>query len=651
MGGDIRRGQLIVPFGPGSIYTDKYGVPLIVCGLDHWYSKSDDGAVLAEQKEAVRKHTVIEPRLSDLLGVPSFREPPEYIPRRKYNDQSDLHSSLTGLMVDAHRFPRWYFNTTTGQLKRFNLETRRLQKPEKGQWRAVRFVSVCESGHISDFPWKAWAGCTCDNDHGLYLHDSGGVDLGSIAVECKQCEKKKSLAGMSRIKRRDDSGEIESTGLNDAGICCQGERLWLGDDASEGRCDHLLAGALINQSNIYFARTQTAIFLPELGVDSITARLFDIFSEYESGAMVEVRLLFQLNEAAAVRHFVQNFRDILDSEGVSATEEEIRTALRDSGSGKPAVTDEPSPSVPESELLGFRRSEFNILKNEVPTGASRDLRILKSRVAKGLSEYFSVVNLVERLRETKVFFGFDRLQRKQNALEDMPESALRQLFRNPPAGDLTWLPAVKSYGEGVFLQISEPALQKWLDQNADWLSTQRYSPLFVERMANEQMLLPPSANITWRWAARYQLVHTLSHVLINQCVFESGYSSAALKERLFVSSDPDAPMAGVLIYTASGDSEGSLGGLVRLGRTELFEQTLHKAIIRASWCSTDPVCSENTGGKGTRLVNLAACHACALLPETACETLNNGLDRAALVGTPENPGVGFFADLLKQVRA
>jgi hypothetical protein len=105
-------------------------------------------------------------------------------------------------------------------------------------------------------------------------------------------------------------------------------------------------------------------------------------------------------------------------------------------------------------------------------------------------------------------------------------------------------------------------------------------------------------------------------------------------------------MAGFLIYTAAGDADGTLGGLVRLGRPERLGAVLQRAISRASWCSADPVCSENLGGQGSKLANLAACHACTLLPETACETINQGLDRALVVGTPTRRDVGFLAELL-----
>ena len=45
---------------------------------------------------------------------------------------------------------------------------------------------------------------------------------------------------------------------------------------------------------------------------------------------------------------------------------------------------------------------------------------------------------------------------------------------------------------------------------------------------------------------------------------------------------------------------------------------------------------------------MAACHACVMLPETSCEHNNTLLDRALLVGTPENPELGYFADILRQ---
>jgi hypothetical protein len=103
-------------------------------------------------------------------------------------------------------------------------------------------------------------------------------------------------------------------------------------------------------------------------------------------------------------------------------------------------------------------------------------------------------------------------------------------------------------------------------------------------------------------------------------------------------------MNGFLLYTASGDSEGTLGGLVAQAVPGRFERLVHDALARASWCSNDPVCMESPDG-GAFSSNLAACHSCVLLPETSCEEGNQLLDRALLSGTVDDPDVGFFRNL------
>ena len=141
-------------------------------------------------------------------------------------------------------------------------------------------------------------------------------------------------------------------------------------------------------------------------------------------------------------------------------------------------------------------------------------------------------------------------------------------------------------------------------------------------------------------SARLVLVHTLAHLLIRQLAFESGYDVSSIQERLYVAEGPDA-MAGVLLYTASGDSEGTLGGLVRRGRPEYLEPTVQAALRNAEICSSDPLCIESSG-QGLNSLNLAACHACALLPETSCEKSNMFLDRGLSIGIPEDTQLAFF---------
>ena len=89
------------------------------------------------------------------------------------------------------------------------------------------------------------------------------------------------------------------------------------------------------------------------------------------------------------------------------------------------------------------------------------------------------------------------------------------------------------------------------------------------------------------------------------------------------------PMAGILLYTAAGDSDGTLGGLVRLGRPGTLERIVQGALKDARWCGSDPICVESRG-QGPDSLNLAACHTCSLLPETSCEFQNLVLDKRAV---------------------
>ena len=141
------------------------------------------------------------------------------------------------------------------------------------------------------------------------------------------------------------------------------------------------------------------------------------------------------------------------------------------------------------------------------------------------------------------------------------------------------------------------------------------------------------------------LIHTFAHLIINQLSFECGYGSSSIRERLYCEiGENNYNMAGVLIYTASGDAEGSLGGLVRQGEKGRIDDTIISALKNALWCTSDPVCIQSSG-QGTDSCNLAACHNCAILPETCCENGNRLLDRGVVIGTLFEPHIGFFSDV------
>lgn len=214
------------------------------------------------------------------------------------------------------------------------------------------------------------------------------------------------------------------------------------------------------------------------------------------------------------------------------------------------------------------------------------------------------------------------------------------LRRQPLPAVQDWLPAYVVKGEGIYFELDSNRLAAWEARAEVQARAQKiadhYDQIAAQRGLQDRALTP-----------RFVLLHTLAHLLINELVFVCGYSSASLRERLYVSSSGEREMAGLLIYTAAGDSEGTMGGLVRMARPDNLRSVFASAISNARWCSTDPVCMDSgEKGQGPDSCNLAACHGCGLLPETSCEEFNRFLDRGLVIGTFDDPALGYFSNYL-----
>ena len=142
----------------------------------------------------------------------------------------------------------------------------------------------------------------------------------------------------------------------------------------------------------------------------------------------------------------------------------------------------------------------------------------------------------------------------------------------------------------------------------------------------------------------YVMLHTFAHLFIREISNVCGYSAASIREKIYSEIDDknEVKMCGVLIYVSSSDSDSSLGGLISVADNEdVFERIMDSMLERASWCRGDPMCISFTK-KRYKILNYVACHDFSLLPVTSCESFNCFLDRASIVGLPDNPDLGFF---------
>ena len=626
--GPLRRAQLIAPFGVGAMVVVRDGTSLVAAGLDHWYQPERPSSDARQIQET--EFTVEEWRLQRLLRVHHFRLPPDY--RRAVYGQESPNCYLT---IPFLRFPQWHFCPRCYRLYEFPLTARGRQfcvecAQEKRRERLVQvpFVAMCDRGHLQDFPWNEWVhrsrAPTCAGP--IRLVATGGATLGAQMVRC-DCGAERSLANITTAAP-DGSTTFVSDNLCDDGqtYLCQGKRVWLGLETGED-CPRPLRGTLRNAANVYYADVRSSIYLPR-GTDVAPSQLVSLLERPPLSTLIS--LLSDSSVLVEPVHLRGQHGVLLEP----FSDEQIRAALRLIASERnDPPSGQESQATDEDPWMQLRRAEYSALTSP---RADDDLVVRPqdpSEYGSIVSEYFASISLVEKLRETRAFSGFSRVFPDSDLDLEQRKAMLR---REPTAGQASWLPACLVYGEGIFLEVRGDRLTDWerRDDVANRFRplVERYSRLQARRRLRERDLSP-----------RFVLLHTLAHLVINQLTFDCGYSSAALRERLYVSDSATSQMAGILIYTAAGDTEGTLGGLVAMGSPDRLGSALRRALEGARWCSADPVCMEigETAGQGPDSCNLAACHNCALVPETACEEFNRFLDRGLVIGTPSRK-IGFF---------
>ena len=461
---------------------------------------------------------------------------------------------------------------------------------------------ACAKGHLDDFPWHFWVShkenCRKKDDAELYLRPER-PGLAGLILSCGVCNAQRSMDGVFSA----DTWQ---------GFSCRGRRPWLAADNETCDCQPrvLQRGA----SNLYFPVLESALSIPPWS-DALQEALGvywnPIVNTKPEDRATFIRML-ALGELAPVLNELG-----LSPKDVAQLIEERLNRYNDNA------------------ILNIRQEEYRQLAIGVENAGrnDREFEVRNVPVPDTLSMFFSRIVRVVRLREVRALKGFTRINPPGD--EDSPDIAAISV------GESRWLPAVEVRGEGIFLAFNEKTLHHWESQ-----------PVVEERARKIQKAWSiewqqryGDGNPTQRISPRYLLAHTFAHALMRQLTLECGYSSAALRERLYVN-DGDDGMMGLLIYTATSDSDGTLGGLQRLGSTQRIKRAVEAAVRAMEWCSSDPLCMEGmiSGSDG---LSLAACHSCVLAPETACEQYNRFLDRALLVGLPDIPDAGFFSPLLE----
>ena len=608
--GTLRPSQLIFTFGIGSL-VDLPNLSAIVLGLDDWDTRycrevEEDRLVVAVQKR---------------LGAQMNRL---YLPPIKL-DSMDKDPAAPAIGVPVAPFPRWMRCSLCDTLATVESGVFKLlqdpYRPDRTEYvhqgclkglggrapsaLSVRFLLACREGHLTDFPWLAFVhkGNVPCRPATLTLREFGASgDASDIIIKCQTCLSE---------RRMSDAFDPE------AAFVCPGHHPHL--RLVEHDCQEQAKAILLGASNSWFPTALSALSIP---------RATDTLGKLIEEQWAELKDTDDLDELRLLRKKRQKFQTLIPL-FAQFDDDAIWAAIAGKRGGV-----QQGMAPPEDLKL----PEWQVFSAPDTAAKSRDFELKRVAPPQGFETFFEDTVLVERIREVRALMGFTRIESNADFAEAtlLEDGRLTRLCRGSP----TWLPASEVRGEGIFLRVREAELSAWQARS----SVQQLQKEFLDShkaWRTLRKLRPPEEGFP---GIRLVLLHSLAHALMRQIVLDCGYSAASVRERLYSRQPTEGggPMAGILLYTAAPDSEGTLGGLVELGDPLTLGRHLQQALESMRLCASDPLCADHRPDTLGRGIQGACCHACQFAPETSCERGNRYLDRSVLVNTFSVRGTAFF---------
>lgn len=608
--GELRPSQLLWAYGCGSL-VDLPQVSVVVMGLNFWDPTSCIPIGEDRLLGAVRR--VLGPQVARLLGPPI----------RPGGDAAyNPFAPEARIGVPVSPFPRWLRCPLCGRMGEVGSGLFELKaepyRPDRTRFvhancdkargappTAVpaRFLVACRGGHLDDFPWNYFVhGGPSDCPGPLKFFEQGAsLQTENLWIRCERCG-----ASRSMVDAFGDRGQ-------ELLPKCRGRHPHLG--RADAGCDERLRPVLLGASNSWFPVTLTVLAIPTKG-DKLAQLLMDksdLFSDV--GSQAELGLALKVLGKSGMLGSLAEYKP-----------EEIWEALQALRSGGTGEEGPPDLKIPEWEAF----------TSPNPPQNWPDFMVTRVVAPRGVESKFDFTVVAERLREVNALTGFTRVEPPEEAKEGGTPPPRAPLANGKPE----WIPATEVRGEGIFLRFTSQRLADWLARPS---VEAREAALLEGHKAfrTARKLSPPEGGFP---GITYLLLHTFAHILIRELALECGYSAASVRERIYASGYGQAPdVAGVLVYTAAPDSDGTLGGLAQLGQPERLGELIAQALARTRICASDPLCAEHVPTHD-RSLHGAACHACSFVAETSCEIGNRYLDRSLLVSTLAGADLSFFGE-------
>lgn len=567
---EVRPSQFLITFGPGSIVETESG-PVVLKSMDTLFNRIG---------RSPQDFEIIDDRLRKLeLGDARIARVPA---------NAELQLPVDQAIYPTTAFPYWALCAQHRPHQvLYEVGAGCPECPKRPDWKrkerggkeAIRFIIACENGHMDEVHWHrlVHSGANCGTRH--YRWHGGGRALKHVWLECPKCLMRANF-GIAYGRPWPCTARLLENGAR--------------PDPSTVKCVKDAHIVQRGSANLRLPEIVTALTIME-----IPTRLHDVLTDrsllgavralHRKGLLDDDELLENAREAGipgdslaylkntpwpAIRRALDQLLEATGPDSVSLRDDEFERLRNAAANGAPAI---PHPQLGSPPLFEVHRSEVRTI-----TGPS--------------SRHLLRISPVSRLRMVMVQTGYRRLNPQTGQLISTSFDWVGQ----------PWYPGVELFGEGIFIDLADASLSPSGDRLAVWR----------DRHRSLQDPLNHPVHVWW---------HSLAHRLLWALSVDSGYSSAAIRERVYLRKDGDTDgIGGLLLYTVQPGGDGTLGGLVSL--VNRFEQVLTQALQDVDTCSNDPLCEEapTLGADG------AACYSCLFASETSCEHRNLGLDRLLL---------------------
>lgn len=639
--GELRMSSAMLGAGPGAL-LDLPDTSVMIAGLDVW------GDPIGRRPFGPQWQEVRDERLQGYVSRSLNATAPVRLFHPAPAEDVDGVPSENG--VRAWEFPEWFVTRdhvdprrSSGQRRsRFLVHRRALNDggrlvvdhdgapSRSGGAKAksipvpvvpVRFVRACIHGHVEDLDWQGFAHPNrerCDIPRSLRLEERGtSGDLAELFVVCVQCGTEQSMVRATEFDPAKGCGALG---------WCRGRELWKGSSARvdcRTEAKRTPARLLVRSaSNAWFPAALSAITLPS--PEEAKSEVRKVVDAWWDDVFEGV------TEASDVKTYRKNAKY---KDAFAAFSDDALAAE----SLKRKAEQQAAQDAPEKKSGGPKLAELEaFLSVDQVTGVDDMGSVFYAepvapppRRGHGDRPFIDRVVLVHRLREVRALVGFTRFEAPLITIDGTLDLNVSPASL---ASHKQWVPAVENHGEGLFFSLDPRRVIDWARSGPVGERREQFLRGF-ERWKEDRG--NPKATFL---NMEYVLLHSLSHLLITAMALECGYPSSAIRERIYAAGD----RFGILLYTASPDAEGTLGGLVAAGRS--LERHLTEALEIGRLCSNDPVCAGHDPNNASRELTLqgAACHGCLLISESSCERQNTWLDRACVVPTVQHRDAAFF---------